>query len=256
MLIKRYQQTWAKTAHKGQSLYEHTFQCVDAGLRLAQLVPDYPQVALDSLVLSLCMHDIGKLAPTFQQMLTAKLNGLQYKGKLVKHEAHSLEHDHVSLVENSLNELATELKANFGYSVDVDRFLQADGLEWVWATAVNHHGLYYLSYEKDGAGQIQRRARRQWTSYTPLEVRRVTLVDCLFHFHPLGGLVIMADQIASYAFDQERSLEEFFAYADSLPAVFNQLIDVADETEASMKRDDPRSYQLRDMLMLLAGDPV
>lgn len=256
MLITNFHQAYAKTAHKGQTLYDHTFQCVDAGLRLAQFVPDYPQTALDTLMLGLSIHDIGKLDPTFQQMLQTRLKGNDYKGKLVKHEGYSLDHDHVPLVENSLHELTAELKANFGYAVDTDRFLQEEGLEWAWAFAVNHHGLFYLSYEKDEAGQEQRRARRQWTSYTPMEMHRLTLVDCLFHFHPLGGLVIMADQIASYVFDKGVDLDQFFANVQDLPALLNRLVEIADETETSMKRDDPRSYYLRDMLLLLAGELV
>ena len=256
MLIKRYHQAYAKTAHKGQTLYDHTFQCVDAGLRLAQFVPTYPEPALDTLVLSLCIHDVGKLDPTFQKMLQARLKGHEYVGKLVKHEGHSLDHDHVPLVENSLNELVTELKANFGYTVDIDRFLQGDELEWVWAFAVNHHGLFYLSYEEDEIGQVQRRARRQWTSYTPLEVRRLTLVDCLFNFHPLGGLVIMADQIASYTFDKGHNLDKFFANVQNFPTLLNRLVETAEETETGMKRDDPRNYYLHDTLLLLAGEFV
>lgn len=256
MLIEQYRQAYAKTAHKGQSLYDHTFQCVDAGLRIAQFAPTYLQASLNTLILSLCIHDIGKLDPTFQQMLKTKLQGREYSGKLVKHEGHSLEHDHVFIVENSLHELAAELKANFGYAVDIDRFLQEGGLEWVWAYAVNHHGLFYLSYEADEAGQVQRRARRQWTSYTPFEVRRLTLVDCLFHFHPLGGLVIMADQLASYAFDENIAMSQLFANVSNFPTLMNQLVALADETETSMKQDEPRNYYLRDMLLLLASDLV
>lgn len=253
MLVKRYKQAWAKTAHGGQTLYDHTFQCAEAGLRLARFVPDYPSSALDTLMLCLCIHDIGKLDPTFQQMLQTKLKGNEYKGKLVKHEGHSLDHDHIPLVENCLGELSAELKANFNYHVDMDRFIGDEGLEWVWAAAVNHHGLFYLSYETDETGQVKRRARRQWTSYTPLEVRRLTLVDFLFHFHPLGGLVIMADQIASYCFEKGYELDVVFAKARTLPEVFNHLLLVADETEKSLKRDDPRNYQLRDMLLLLSS---
>jgi hypothetical protein len=237
MITKQYHRALAKTGHGGQTLYDHTFQCIEVGLRLVQFVPDYPDPALDTLVLSLCIHDVGKLDPTFQTMLQTRLKGGEYKGKLVKHEGHSLDHDHVPLVENW----------------DIDRFIRNDGLEWAWAAAVNHHGLFYLSYEEDETGHMQRRARRQWTSYMPLEVRRLTLVDFLFHFHPLGGLVIMADQIASYAFDKGYDLETIFTNVSNLPAVFNQLLQIADETEKSMKRDDPRDYQLRDMLLLLAG---
>lgn len=256
MLIQKFRQTWAKTGHNGQTLYDHTFQCVDAGLHLAHYVPDYTLSALNILVVGLCIHDVGKLDPTFQMMLQTRLKGQTYNGKLVKHEGQSLAYDHVPLVESSLNELAAELKANFNHQVNIDQFLQADGLEWAWAAAVNHHGLFYLSYEQDEAGNIQRRARRQWTSYTPLEMRRLTLVDFLFHFHPLGGLVIMADQIASYAFDKGIALDSIFAHTKTLPDVFNKLFDVAEETEASMNRDEPRNYQLRDMLQLLAGNLV
>ncbi|HRQ42395.1 MAG TPA: HD domain-containing protein [Chloroflexota bacterium] len=256
MLLEKYCTAIAKTAHGGQSLYAHTFQCVDSGLRIARFVPDYSPVALSSLIMSLSIHDIGKLDPTFQLMLQTKLKGQTYNGKLVKHEGQSLAHDHVPLVESSLNELAAELKANFNYQVNIDQFLQDDGWEWAWAAAVNHHGLFYLSHEQDEAGNMQRQARRQWTSYTPLEVRRLTLVDFLFHFHPLGGLVIMADQIASYAFDKGIALDSIFAHAKTLSAVFNKLFDVAEETEASMNRDEPRNYQLRDMLQLLAGNLV
>lgn len=253
MLIQRFKQAWAKTGHSGQSLYDHTFQCVDAGLRLAHFVPDYPASALNILVISLCIHDIGKLDATFQLMLQTKLKGQAYSGKLVKHEGQSLARDHIPLAENSLGELAAELKANFNYQVNVEQFVRNEEWEWAWAAAVNHHGLFYLSYEQDEAGNVQRLARRQWTSYTPLETRRLTLVDFLFHFHPLGGLVIMADQIASYAFDKGVALASIFAGAKSLADVLDKLLDVAEETETSMKRDDPRDYQLRDMLQLLAG---
>jgi hypothetical protein len=253
MLIQKFRKTWAKTGHNGQTLYDHTFQCVDAGLRLAHFAPGYNAAALNNLIISLCIHDVGKLDPTFQLMLQTKLKGQTYTGKLVKHEGHSLAHDHVPLVENSLSELAAELKANFNYEIDIDQFLHEDGWEWAWAAAVNHHGLYYLSYEQDEAGNLQRQARRQWTSYTPLEIRRLTLVDFLFHFHPLGGLVIMADQMASYAFDKGCPLDKIFTHAKTLPDVFDQLLGIACETEASMKRDEPRDYQLRDTLQLLAG---
>lgn len=253
MLINQFRQAYAKTGHGGQTLYDHTLQCVDAGLRLAQFVSGYNTAALNILVVGLCIHDIGKLDPTFQLMLQTKLKGQAYTGKLVKHEGQSLAHDHVSLVENSLDELAAELKANFNYEIDIDQFLREDGWEWAWAAAVNHHGLYYLSYERDEAGNLQRRARRQWTSYTPLEIRRLTLVDSLFHFHPLGGLVIMADQMASYAFDKGYPLDKIFTPAQTLPDVFDQLLGIAGETEASMKRDESRDYQLRDTLQLLAG---
>ncbi len=166
MLVERYKQAWAKTANGGQTLYEHTFQCVAAAMRLAQFAPNYPTSTLDVLMLSLCAHDIGKLDPTFQKMLQAKLTGQTYKGRFAKHEAHSLEHDHISLLENGLDEFATELKANFGYRINIDQVLLDGGVEWIWAAAVNHHGLFYLSYEKDDTGRLQPLARRQWTSFS------------------------------------------------------------------------------------------
>lgn len=253
MLIQKITQAWAKTGHNGQTLYDHTFQCANAGLHLARFASGYSTAKLGTLIVALCIHDIGKLDPTFQLMLQSKLDGQIYNGKLIKHEGQSLAQDRIYLAENSLAELAAELKANFNYRLNIDKFLRDDGWEWAWAAAVNHHGLFYLSYEQDEAGNIQRRARRQWTSYTPLEVRRLTLTDFLFHFHPLGGLVIMADQIASYAFDKGITLNSVFANAKNLTDVFHALLGIAKETEMSMKRDEPRDYQLHDTLQLLAG---
>lgn len=255
MLISRYHNTFAKTSHGGQSLYDHTFQCVETAVRLAHFTPDYPQTKLDVLILGVCIHDVGKLDPTFQAMLHAKLGGPAFSGRPVKHEGCSFGHDHIPLVENSFSEIKTELKSAYSYDLDLNH-LTTEGLEWAWACAVTHHGMYYLSYEQNGTNHLKRQVRRQWTTFAPLEVRRLTLVDLLFHFHPLGGLVILADQIASHAFEKGYDLDLVFRHTKSLTDVFNRVISVADETEASLKQDDPRNYNLREMLQLLAGSCI
>jgi hypothetical protein len=96
--------------------------------------------------------------------------------------------------------------------------------------------------------------RRQWTSFYPNEERRITLVDLLFEYHPLGGLVILSDLIASYCHEQGKDYQALFGQASSLGEVFERLIAHADEIEEGIRRYDPRDYSLREMLKLLTGE--
>ncbi len=252
MWLKRYHAALAKTAHGGQSLYDHTFQCVDAGLRIAKLFPDYPSEKLDMLLFSLCIHDVGKLDPAFQALLNAKVRGTALPKRKVKHEGRTFANDHVALVESNIHEITKELAAVTGYVIDIERLL-ANEVVWAWGYAVAHHGWYYISYERDEAGASQPHARRQWTRFNPLEESRLTLVDLLIHFHPLGGMVMMADLMASYAYETQRDLATLFDDVDSLSAVFNKLIAHAEQLETALQGDDKRDYQLRELLTLLAG---
>lgn len=127
-------------------------------------------------------------------------------------------------------------------------------MDHIWVFAVTHHGLFYLSYERDGAGSLRPLIRRQWTSFYPNEERRITLVDLLFEYHPLGGLVILSDLIASYCHEQGKDYQALFGQASSLGEVFERLIAHADEIEEGIRCYDPRDYNLREMLKLLTGE--
>lgn len=250
MLIERYQTTLGKSNHGGQSLYDHIFWSVEAGLRVAHLggVSDGPQ--LDVMLVATAVHDVGKLDPDFQAMLKASRDGRDLPAKRVKHEASTFDYDHPELVEHSLPALREEICAVTGYTINLDNVrLRMDD---VWAGAVTHHGLFYLSFEDWGEG-AQPLIRRYWTGLYPKEVRRITLVDLLVDYYPIGGLAMLGDLMASYAFEQERDLTQAFAGVDTLPQVFARLLGAAEELEAEISTYDPRNYVIEELLKLLAG---
>jgi hypothetical protein len=252
MWLNQYQNALAKTNHGGQTLYDHTIQCVEAGIRIAQLSPEYSKTQLDVLLFSLCIHDVGKLDKDFQALLRAKVDGRPLPTRKVKHESQSVVPENIRLINDNLPEILSEFKAVFGKEINLNS-LTLDNMEWAWAYAVAHHGIYYLSYEQDASGNLHRTARRQWTSFTPLEYQRLTLVDLLIHFHPLGGLVIMADLMASYAFENQRDLAHVFDGVTKLPHVFGRLLNWSQELESGIQAYDPRDYHLKELLTLLAN---
>lgn len=250
MLLERFKMVLGKSNHGGQSLYDHTFWGVEAGLRAARLASVTAGPQLDLMLMGLCIHDVGKLDPDFQTMITAARDGRELPPKKVKHEASTFDYDHPALVETNLAMLRDEVRATLGYSINLDHIIRR--MDDLWTCAVTHHGLFYLSYEDWGEGQ-QPLIRRNWTSFYPKEIRRITLVDLLVDYHPIGGLVIIGDLMASYAFEQARDLAWAFRDVNSLPEAFEKLLAQANKLEESIAAYDPRSYALKQTLMLLAG---
>jgi hypothetical protein len=250
MLIERYQKALGKSSHGGQTLYDHTFWSVDAALRTARLAGVKEGPRLDGMLVGTAVHDVGKLDPHFQAMLEASRDGRELPSKRVKHEASTFDYGHRDLVEQELPALCEEIRAVTGHAIDLGK-VQAR-IDDVWAGAVTHHGLFYLSFENWGEG-VQPLIRRYWTGLYPNEVRRVTLVDLLVDYYPIGGLVMLGDLMASYAFEQERDLSWAFADIQTLPEVFARLLDVAEDLEQRITAYDPRSYGLGELLRLLAG---
>jgi hypothetical protein len=274
-LVARYQNALGKSTGR-QSLYDHSLACVDVALRVARLAGEEPGPRLDRLVFATFVHDVGKLDPSFQTMLEAAASGQPLPGKRVKHEASTFDYDHPRLVEESRETIREELHGVFGYDLNLAN-LEGTAMDHVWAFAVTHHGLFYVSYERDrpnplapfpareggnlpspirggAGGGVRPLIRRQWTSFYPNEERRITLVDLLFEYHPLGGLVIISDLIASYCHEQGKDYQALFGQASSLGEVFERLIAHADEIEEGIRRYDPRDYSLREMLKLLTGE--
>jgi hypothetical protein len=251
MLIKRFQEALGKSNHGGQSLYDHTCWSVEAGLRAARLAGFKEGPQLDVMLTGLCIHDVGKLDPDFQAMLSAARDHHDLPAKRVKHEASTFDYDHRALVESNLAALRDEVRALAGgYTINLDHV--AARMDDVWACAVTHHGLFYLSFEDWGQGE-QPLIRRDWTSLYPNEIRRITLVDLLVTYHPLGGLVLIGDLMASYAFEQKRDLGWAFSGVKTLPQVFDKLLSQADDLEQGIAVYDPRSYALKETLTLLAA---
>lgn len=251
MLVGRYKSALGKsTGH--QSLYDHSVACVDVALRVARLAGEEPGPRLDRLVFATLVHDVGKLDPAFQAMLEAAASHQPLPGKRVKHEASTFDCDHPLLVEGSKETIRQELRGACGYDLDV-KHVSGEAMDHVWAFAVTHHGLFHVSYEWDRAGIVRPLVRRQWTTFYPNEERRITLVDLLFEYHPLGGLVMIGDLIASYCHEQGKDYSALFGQVFSLEQLFEQLIEHASEIEESMKQCDPRDYALKETLKLIAG---
>ncbi len=251
MLIERFKEALGKSNHGGQSLYEHAFLGMEAGLRAARLAGFKNGPQLDVMLMGLCIHDVGKLDPDFQAMLIASRDGRDLPAKRVKHEASTFDYNHPALVENNVDELRDEIRGfTEGYTINLDNVVAH--MDDIWACAVTHHGLFYLSFEDWGKGE-QPIIRRNWTSFYPNEIRRMTLVDLLVTYHPIGGLVIIGDLMASYAFEQKRDLAWAFSDVETLPQAFNKLLDQAEELEQSIAAYDPRNYVLKETLTLLAA---
>ena len=88
----------------------------------------------------------------------------------------------------------------------------------------------------------------------PSEEHRITLVDLLVEYHPLGGLVMISDSRASYCREQGKDRQALFGQPSSLGEVFESPIAHADEIEEGGRRHDLRDYSLREMLKLLTGE--
>ena len=262
MLLDRYRQALGKSK-EGQSLYHHSMAAVDILLRVAALAGEQPGPRLDRLVFAGVIHDVGKLDPDFQVMLEAAYRKGPDPAKIVKHEACTFDHDHQHLVLESKEAIRDELRggvavrnaefdSQFSYCLDLES-LDERAMEHIWAFAVTHHGLFYVSYERDADGEVRPRVRRQWTCSAQREVRRITLVDLLVEYHPLGGLVMIGDLIASYCHENRKDYRKAFAQARTLRELIERLTQLAPEIEAALTRDDPRDYGLEAVLALLGG---
>lgn len=251
MLVDRYKAALGKSTGR-QSLYDHSLACVDVALRVARLAGEERGPRLDRLVFATFVHDVGKLDPAFQAMLEAAAAGQPLPGKRVKHEASTFDCDPPRLVEESKEAIREELRGACGYDLDL-KHVSEEAMEHIWAFAVTHHGLFHVSYERDRTGTLRPLIRRQWTSFYPNEKRRITLVDLLFEYHPLGGLVIISDLVASYCHEQAKDYHALFGQVTSLGQLLERLLERADEIEEELRRYDPREYALRETLKLLTG---
>lgn len=252
MLIATLRDNLGKSAHGGQSLYSHLIDCTKVAHRILtdhRFAPaDYPKQKRDQLLFSTFIHDIGKLDPGFQAMLAAARDKQPLPSKRIKHEASTL--DFEQLLRESEDEIKAHLDQILGY-----RFTEPVDVDDALAFALGHHGLFHLSFEARN-GETLRRVRREWTVFGYREVRRITLTDLLCDYHPLGGLVMIADLLGSFCFEQRiDDADDAIWRAGSFSELISLTVRerIADSVEHSIKRYDPRAYALRDLLTLLAG---
>lgn len=252
MLIEKFKSNLGKSAHGGQTLYGHLMDCLKIACRILtdrRLIPDgYPKQKRDQLLFGTFIHDIGKLDSDFQAMLKAACNGQPLPSKRVKHEASTL--DFEQLIRESEEEVKNHLQNVLNY-----KFTEPISFEDILAFAVTHHGLFYLSIEQRNEEMLPR-IRREWTVFNYGEQRRITLADLLFDYHPLGGLIIIADLLGSYCYEQRLGdINNLFCRAGSLLELIRLLLqDEAIKTlEEGIGKYDPRLYGLRDLIILIAG---
>lgn len=248
VLVAEFREALGKTTG-ALSLYDHSMGCADVAVRVAALVGEEKGPRLDQLLFATFVHDLGKLDPHFQAMLRAVVEGEDLPVKRVKHEASTFDYDHLEKLQESLSEIRDEVKGVLGYEIDLTNV----DLKMTLAFAVTHHGLFYLSFERDRTGTLRPLVRRQWTVFYPREERRITLADLLFEHHPLGGMLIIADLVHSYCHEQGRSYQALLGQVSSVGQLIEHLITQSDEIEAGLCRYDPRDYGLRETLRLLAG---
>lgn len=253
MLVNKFKNNWGKSSHGGETLYDHTMDCIKIMHKVLtekRLVPaGYPKQKRDQLLYSMFIHDIGKLDPNFQAMLEASREGKELPAKRVKHEASTL--DFEALLVETQEEVTEHLRDALDYKITT-----AINFEDALAFAVSHHGLFYLSFElRDGEGEIKR-IRRNWTTFNYNEKRRITLVDLLFDYHPLGGLVIISDLLGSFCYEKQiEDADEIIGHAKSLRDLVETLLrtGIVKTVEERINKYDPRNYGLQNLITLLAG---
>lgn len=252
MLVAAFKDRLGKSSHGSQTLYDHVIDCTRIAYAIltdARFAPaKYPKPKQDQLLFSTFIHDIGKLDERFQAMLAAARDGQPLPSRRVKHEASTLDFE-AQLRENAA-EVCIHLEQTVGY-----HFTEPIEIEDALAFAVTHHGLFYLSFEERENGVLPR-VRREWTVFNYGERRRITLADLLFDYHPLGGLVILADLLGSFGYEQGvAETRDLLQRAGSLRELVDLILSsgVVEMVENSMQTYDPRTKGLRDLLTLLRG---
>ena len=116
MLVAKFKNSLAKSSQGGETLYDHTMDCVKVAHKILtdeRFTPtNYPNQKRDQLLFATFIHDVGKLDPDFQAMLYAARESRPLPPKRVKHEASTLNFEH--LVRNAKTEVIAHLQDTLG----------------------------------------------------------------------------------------------------------------------------------------------
>lgn len=259
-LVELFRENLGKST-EALSLYRHTMDVVKGAASIVSFGEKelgYDRERADLIVLAAFLHDIGKLNGHFQRMLRCVYEGRLEEIKAIpriKHEAETFNilDQMPGIIESSAKPIREVVEEETGRAVSGGLFDNEH--KDIWTFAVTHHGLFYVSLEEwDGYEGVQPLIRREWTTFYPREVGRRTLLDLLVRYHPLGGAVIVADLLASYAHENGKDFDALLKQHDHPRDMVNHvLLPNADSIEASIQSYDPREYSLKATLNLLLG---
>lgn len=251
MLINQFRKTLSKSTGR-LPLYDHALGSTRVAYRILKdfAAPGYPVKKVDQILFSTFTHDLGKLDSDFQAMLQAVAAGQPLPGKRVKHEASTLEFS--DLLRDGMEEVIGVLKSVLEYKIssDIDLIIAL-------AFAVTHHGLFYMAYESTKNFGDRWLIRREWTNTDANEIKRITLVDLLFTYHPFGGLVIISDLVHSYCHEKGLDYLDILYRASSYRELVEILLGNIEYLDGCIEKREGRDLQgLRELLLLLLGGTV
>ena len=164
---------------------------------------------------------------------------------ITKHEKQTLQFHEI--LKESMDEIFMFIKNQIKWEITTEI-----NIDIALAFALTHHGIYYLSFEKNNAN-IVRKVRREALTFYSNETKRITLTDLLFTYHPFGGLVIISDQIASYCHEEGKNFDQEFGHTTTFAQLLEKLIDVQGDLENIYQREKNPSININPMLKLLLG---
>ena len=181
------------------------------------------------------LHDIGKKNNQFQEILKGKSQNY------LKHEVKTL--DYIEDIKNNWEEILSHLGFDLDYSNEV--------LEDILAFAVSHHGLFFLSIDRNEEYQV----KKYWTEFSPEEQQRITLTDLLFEYHPAGGFIVLADLIHSYSLAKGINYQKKVEELNDKESILSFIEDYFDDEElVADKEEEARMIEaLKEILKLTLG---
>ncbi len=233
-------------------LHDHVIDAVHVCVHLLKCPPmQYTRRQADIVVLATYLHDLGKLDDNFQRMLQTKhadpkasLKGIP----IVKHEASTLDFTG-SVTPQDIAEVCAMITVETGYQFSNSAF-DAGEMDDIWGFAVTHHGLFYISYERRD-GELKPRIRRTWTTYNADEESRLTFVDLLLRYYPLGGAVTVCDLVASAAQGQGKELALVLKDCATLNDFVSLVQSNLEQGEKTIQADNGSDYFLSNLIELL-----
>ncbi len=193
-IIERFKDKYAKSEPQ-VSLFDHSLGVAKIANELLKEVKCSKRTRT-VIVLSSFLHDIGKLNEEFQTMLKGGKRSLL-------HESYSTNYLQCVLGGELKNIISFLRENSIEVPLDYDE-LDPEDKDDISAFIVSHHSRFYLSIvseEPNLSGKYK--VRHYWTLWYPDEIRKITLADLLFRYHPCGGFITLGDYTHSWSLEEK-----------------------------------------------------